>query len=69
MRLSGDPEGIAQLKALHGEDREYLKFLVGEAKSNTDLTAPFVGKNGARYLLKVDPRSGDLVVEPRASTP
>jgi hypothetical protein len=63
MRLVGDPEGIAQLKALHAQNREYLKFLVGEAKSNTDLKAPFVGGNGQRYMLRVDPRSGDLEVE------
>jgi hypothetical protein len=64
MRLVGDPEGIAQLKALHVQNKEYLKFLVGEAKSNTDLQAPFIGGNGERYLLKVDPRSGDLEVVP-----
>ena len=65
MRLVGDPEGIAQLKALHGQNKEYLKFLVGEAKSNTDLQTSFVGANGQRYLLKVDPRTGDLEVEPQ----
>ena len=63
MRLVGDPEGIAQLKAMHTQNKEYLKFLVGEAKSNTDLKAPFVGSNGRRYVLKVDPRTGDLEVE------
>ena len=52
--LVGDPQGIAQLKALHAKDKESMKFLVGEAKSNTDLTAPFVGGDGVRYMLKVE---------------
>ena len=69
MRLVGDPEGIAQLKALHAQNREYLKFLVGEAKSNTDLQAPFTGANGQRYVLRVDPRTGDLDVQPVAPKP
>jgi hypothetical protein len=63
MRLVGDPEGIAQLKALHAQNKESMKFLVGEAKSNTDLTALFVGGDGVRYLLKVDIKTGDLQVE------
>jgi hypothetical protein len=67
MRLVGDPEGIAQLKALHAQNKEALKFLVGEAKSNTDLRAPFTGANGVRYMLRVDPRSGDLEVETLAA--
>ncbi|MBI4705075.1 MAG: hypothetical protein HY744_28545 [Deltaproteobacteria bacterium] len=66
MRLLGDPEGIAQLKALHAEDKQYLKFLVGEARTNTDLAAPFKGKNGLRYVLRLDPRTGELHVEQSA---
>ncbi len=64
MKLLGDSLGIAALKELHAENKTYLKFLVGEAKSNTDLTAPFTSKTGEKYNLKVDPRTGDLLVEP-----
>jgi hypothetical protein len=63
MRLVGDPEGITQLKAMHAHNKEAIKFLVGEAKSNTDLTALFVGGDGVRYWLKVDIKTGDLHVE------
>ena len=63
MQLRGDPGGIAHLKAMHQENKEYVKFLVGEARSNTDLTAPFVDKEGTKYVLRVDPGTGSLVVE------
>lgn len=63
MQLLGDPEGIEQLKAMHAKDKTYLKFLVGEAKSNTDFVAPFTGANGLKYILRFDPKTGDLQVE------
>ena len=62
MKLTGDAEGIAALKALHAEDKEYMKFLVGEAKSNTDLKAPFKAKDGRKFLLRLDLATGDLEV-------
>lgn len=64
MQLTGDSEGIGELKRLHGENRGYLKFLLDEAKSNTDLTAEFTGKNGVHYKVVLDPRTGDVNVSP-----
>ncbi|GAB5547305.1 MAG: hypothetical protein RLO52_33540 [Sandaracinaceae bacterium] len=66
MKLEGDEEGIAVLKAMHAKDKTYLKFLVGEAKTNTDLRAPFKGEDGRAFLLRVDPKTGNLVVEKKA---
>jgi hypothetical protein len=63
MQLLGDPDGIAELKVLHAQNKEYLKFLIGEARSNTDLLAPFTGKSGSKYILRLDPKTGDLHVE------
>lgn len=63
VKLEGDPEGIAALKAMHARDKDYLKFLVGEARTNTDHRAPFRADDGTAYVLRVDPRTGDLVVE------
>ena len=63
MKLTGDAEGIAALKALHAEDKEYMKFLVGEAKSNTDLKATFKAKDGRRFVLRLDLATGDLEVQ------
>jgi hypothetical protein len=62
VKLEGDEDGIAQLKALHAEDQSYLKFLINEAKTNTDLAAEFRGKNGTLYVLELDPKTQNLVV-------
>ena len=64
MKLTGDAEGIAVLKALHAENKEYMKFLVGEAKSNADLKTAFKAKDGRRFVLRVDLATGDLEVSP-----
>ncbi|MBI5511602.1 MAG: hypothetical protein HY903_22835 [Deltaproteobacteria bacterium] len=64
MKLTGHADGIAALKAIHAEDKEYMKFLVGEAKSNADLKASFKTKDGRKFVLKVDLVTGDLDVEP-----
>ena len=64
MRLNGDADGIAQLKLLHEADKEYLKFLVGEAKSSSDSKAHFKAKDGRRFVLRLDLATGDLDVQP-----
>ncbi|HJL16949.1 MAG TPA: hypothetical protein RMH99_14890 [Sandaracinaceae bacterium LLY-WYZ-13_1] len=64
MKLEGDEEGIAVLKAMHAEDKTYLKFLVGEAKTNTDLKTTFKSEDGRTFVLRVDVPTGNLVVEP-----
>lgn len=63
MNLEGDEEGIAVLKGLHAKDKSYLKFLVGEAKTNTDLKTTFKADDGRAFVLRVDVKSGNLVVE------
>ncbi len=63
MHISGLEQGVTALKALAEKDREYLKFLIKEARSNTDLRTTFKSPDGASYVLKIDPKSGDLVIE------
>ncbi len=63
MDLRGDPEGISALKALHAEDKSYLKFLLNEANSNADLTARFTAKDGSQWTVRVDPRAGHIDVQ------
>lgn len=63
MKLEGDEEGIAVLKAMHAKDKTYLKFLVGEAKTNTDLKTTFKGEDGRAFVLRVDVMTGNLVVD------
>lgn len=64
VKLEGDEEGIAVLKAMHAKDKTYLKFLVGEAKTNTDLKTNFKAEDGRTFVLRVDVQTGNLVVEP-----
>ena len=62
MRLTGDAQGIQALKALSQKDNEYLKFLIREARSNTDLMTRFKSPEGVAYVLAVDAKTGDLTV-------
>lgn len=63
MRLVGDPDGIAALKELSQNNRDYLKFLISEAQSNTDHLASFTGPDGTRWHLVVKPGAGELEVK------
>ncbi len=62
MKLTGDPDGIAALKVLVEEHRDYLKFLIAEAQSATDHHAAFRGADHAKWELVLHPASGDLEV-------
>jgi hypothetical protein len=64
VKLEGDEEGISVLKAMHAKDKDYLKMLVGEATTNTDHKATFRSDEGKLFVLRVDPKTGNLVVEP-----
>jgi hypothetical protein len=66
VKLIGDPEGLAALKELSQHNRDYLKFLITEAGSNTNHTASFTGPDGTKWHLVVKPGSAELEVK-RAS--
>lgn len=63
VELTGDPDGIAALKAIHTKNRDYLKFLLGEIRSNTDLRAAFKGEDGSQWQITLDPKSNNLAIE------
>lgn len=65
MKIVGDETGIAKLKDLAAKDKGYVKFLINEAKSNTDLIAPFTDEDGNQWNLRIDVPTGDLFVEPK----
>ncbi|HVK74691.1 MAG TPA: hypothetical protein VM734_15285 [Kofleriaceae bacterium] len=62
MKLTGDPDGVAALKELVGNHRDYLKFLIGEAQSASDHAAKFKAADGTYWELKLHLTSGDLEV-------
>ena len=58
------PSGIAALKALFARDKPYVKFLLNEAKSNTDFTARFSGEDERKWAVVFDPGTGKLTLKP-----
>jgi hypothetical protein len=62
MRLVGDPDGIAAVRELGAHHRDYLKFLLAEAESNTDHAASFRDPGGVLWQLVHKPRAGELEV-------
>ncbi len=63
MKLTGDPEGLEELKRIKEENLFYLKFIMKEAKSNTDNTTIFKDKTGKqKYRLFYDPATDSFNV-------
>jgi hypothetical protein len=67
MRLVGDQRGIAALKELVVHHRDYLRFLLVEAGSNTDHAASFRDADGTRWQLVHRPVTGELEIRRAAS--
>jgi hypothetical protein len=53
-KVTGDPAGIEALKALVHEHRDYLKFLLNEARTATDHTASFTTADGRKFRIRID---------------
>ena len=63
MNLTGDPAGLAVLKSFQEGNREYLKFLIQEAKSVFEHHVDFKGQDGAQFRLIFDVKTGGFRVE------
>jgi hypothetical protein len=63
VKLVGDATGIAALKELSQHNRDYLKFLIAEAGTNTNHAAGFTGPDGTKWILIAKPGSGELEVK------
>jgi hypothetical protein len=66
MNLSGDADGLAALKALQEKNRDYLKFLITEAKTVFEHHVDFKAESGAQFRLKFDVKTGAFTVEKKA---
>ena len=62
MKLVGDEEGIAWLKAQHKENPSFIKALLEDARSTTDHATTFRDNTGHRYRLTIDQRTGEIVI-------
>ena len=63
MNLTGDADGLAVLKSFQEGNRDYLKFLIQEARSVFEHHVDFKGRDGAQFRLHFDVRTGDFRVE------
>jgi hypothetical protein len=63
MNLTGDADGLAVLKSFQEGNRDYLKFLIQEARSVFEHHVDFKGPDGAQFRLHFDVRTGDFKVE------
>ncbi len=63
MQLTGDPAGLAALKAFQEGNREYLKFLIQEARSVFEHHVDFKAADGAQFRLKFDVKTGAFTVD------
>ena len=66
MIMRGDPDGLTALKALQEHNRDYLKFLIQEAKTVFEHQADFKGEGGGQFRLLFDVKTGAFTVEKRA---
>lgn len=63
MNLTGDPAGLAVLKSFQEANRDYLKFLIQEARSVFEHHADFKGADGSQFRLIFDVKTGAFTVE------
>jgi len=62
--LSGDPAGLEALKQIREQRKDFLKFLITEAKSNMTRTAPFKDAEGRQWKLIFHPDRDEMEVQP-----
>ena len=63
MNLTGDPAGLAVLKTFQEGNRDYLKFLIQEARSVFEHHVDFKGPDGAQFRLIFEVKTGAFRVE------
>jgi len=67
MNLTGDPVGVEELKRIRENRKDFLKFLITEAKTSFTRSATFKGSDGRNWRLKYHGQRDELEVQP-AST-
>jgi hypothetical protein len=65
MIMKGDPDGLTALRRLQESNRDYLKFLIQEAKTVFEHHADFKSEGGAWFRLHFDMKTGAFTVDKR----
>ena len=60
VKLTGDPDAIAALKAMHTNNPGYMKALLEDVKTTTDRTTTFRDEAGVKYRMTLDQNTGEL---------
>ena len=64
MELIGAPAGLEELKKIREERKDFLKFLITEAKTSFRRYAIFNGSDGRRWKLSFNGQRNELEVQP-----
>jgi hypothetical protein len=64
MNLVGDPVGLSELKKIREERKDFLKFLITEAKTSFNRSATFKGADGRNWKLTYHGQRDELEVQP-----
>ncbi|MBI5478448.1 MAG: hypothetical protein HY906_06305 [Deltaproteobacteria bacterium] len=64
MTLSGDPAGLEALKQIREQRKDFLKFLITEAKSSMTRSATFKDAGGRQWKLLFHPDRDEMEVQP-----
>ncbi len=64
MKLAGDPAGLEELKKMNAERKDFLKFLITEAKTSLVRAAFFKGSDGSRWKLVYHGEKDELEINP-----
>lgn len=67
MKLVGDLEGIASLKAMHQKNKGFMRAILEDVRSTTDQSTTFRDEQGRKFKLTLDSNAGTLRVEPEPS--
>ncbi len=64
MNLTGDPQGLEELRKIKEERKDFLRFLITEAKTSFSRSATFKGSDGRVWKLSFDGQKDALHVTP-----
>ena len=69
MNLAGDPVGLQELKKIKEDRKDFLRFLITEAKTSFSRSAVFKGSDGRQWRLTFDGGRNELHVSPADEAP
>lgn len=64
MNLVGDHKGLEQLRLMKESSKDFLKFLITEAKTSFSRSATFQAPDGSHWVLSYDAQKDELTVSP-----